>query len=94
MSNLYWFKSFQREGKVLQRIMEKIVKASIQVTMSAISMTRFLDPDTTSNALLRLGNVEDSEPVELTQEPPTTTGKLAEDVAGRVETTRGPPNEL
>ena len=48
MSNLYWFKSFQREGKVWQRIIEKIVKASIQVTMSAISMTRFLDPDTTS----------------------------------------------
>ena len=33
---------------VWQRIIEKIVKASIQVTMFAISMTRFLDPDTTS----------------------------------------------
>ena len=31
-----------------QRIIEKIVKASIQVMMSAISMTRFLDPDTIS----------------------------------------------
>ena len=31
-----------------QRIMEKIVKASIQVMMSALSMTCFLDPDTTS----------------------------------------------
>ena len=31
-----------------QRIIEKIVKASVQVMMSAISMTRFLDPDTTS----------------------------------------------
>ena len=48
ISNLYWFKSFQWEGMVWQRIIEKIVKASIQVTMSAISMTRFLDPDTTS----------------------------------------------
>ena len=29
-----------------------------------------------------------------TTEPPTTTGKLAEDVAGREETTEGPPDEL
>jgi len=48
MSNLYWFKSFQQEGKVWQRIIQKIVMASIQVMMPAISMTRFLDPDTTS----------------------------------------------
>ena len=48
MSNLYWFKFFQREGKVWQRIIEKVVKASVQVTMSAISMTRFSDPDTAS----------------------------------------------
>ena len=31
-----------------QRIIKKIVKASIQVTMSAISTTRFLDPYSTS----------------------------------------------
>ena len=48
MSNLYWFKFFQREDKAWQKIIEKVVKASVQVTMSAISMTRFLDPDTTS----------------------------------------------
>ena len=39
MSSLYW-----QEGKVWQRVIQKIVKASVQVTMSAISMTRFLDP--------------------------------------------------
>ena len=33
-------------------------------------------------------------PVAPPQEPPTTTGKLAEDVAGREETTEGPPEEL
>ena len=38
--------SLQR--KVWQRIIKKIVKASIQVTMTAISKIRFLDPDTTS----------------------------------------------
>ena len=31
--------------------------------------------------------MEDSVPVASPQEPPTTTGKLAEDVAGREETT-------
>ena len=31
-----------------QRIIEKVVKASVQVTMSAISMTHFSDPDTAS----------------------------------------------
>ena len=44
--------------------------------------------------MLRFGNVEDSDPVAPPQEPPTTTGKLAEDVAGREETTEGPPDEL
>ena len=44
--------------------------------------------------MLRFGNVEDSVPVALPQEPPTTTGKSAEDVAGREETTEGPPDEL
>ena len=44
--------------------------------------------------MLRFGNVEDSVPVAPPQEPPTTTGKLAEDVAGREETTEGPPDEL
>ena len=44
--------------------------------------------------MLRFGNVEDSIPVAPPQEPPTTTGKLAEDVAGREETTEGPPDEL
>ena len=48
MSKLYWAKSFQQEGKVWQRIKQKIVMASIQVMMPAILMTRFLDPDTTS----------------------------------------------
>ena len=48
MCNLYWFKSFQREWEVWQRIIEKIMKASIQVMMSVISMTRFLDPGTAS----------------------------------------------
>ena len=48
MSNFYWFKPFQREGKVWQRIIQKIVRASIQVTILAISTTHFLDPDTTS----------------------------------------------
>ena len=38
--------------------------------------------------------MEDSVPVASPQEPPTTTGKLAEDVAGREETTEGPPDEL
>ena len=38
--------------------------------------------------------VEDSVPVAPPQEPPTTAGKLAEDVAGRKETTEGPPDEL
>ena len=44
MSGLYWLTSFQQEGKVWQRVIQKIVKASVQVTMSAISVTRFLDP--------------------------------------------------
>ena len=44
--------------------------------------------------MLRFGNVEHSVPVAPPQEPPTTTGKLAEDVAGREETTDGPPDEL
>ena len=44
--------------------------------------------------MLRFGNVEDSVPVAPPQEPPGTTGKLAEDVAGREETTEGPPDEL
>ena len=44
--------------------------------------------------MLRFGNVEHSVPVAPPQEPPTTTGKLAEDVAGREETTEGPPDEL
>lgn len=44
--------------------------------------------------MLRLGNVDDSVPVAPPQEPPTTTGKLADDVAGREETTEGPPGEL
>ena len=56
-----------------QRIMEKIVKASIQVMMSAFSMTCF-----------------SSVPLQ----EHYTTGKLAEDVVGRVETTGVPPNEL
>ena len=32
-------------------------------------------------------------PVAPPQEPETTTGKLAEDVAGREETTEGPPDD-
>ena len=36
--------TLQQEGKVWQRVIQKIVKASVQVTMSAISMTHFLDP--------------------------------------------------
>ena len=44
--------------------------------------------------MLRFGNVEDSVPVAPPQEPPITTGKLAEDVAGREETTEGSPDEL
>ena len=44
--------------------------------------------------MLRFGNVEDSVPVAPPQEPPTTTGKLTEDVAGREETTEGPPDVL
>ena len=44
--------------------------------------------------MLRFENVEDSVPVAPPQEPPTITGKLAEDVAGREETTEGPPDEL
>ena len=44
--------------------------------------------------MLRFGNVEDSVPVAPPQEPPTTTSKLAEDVAGREETTEGPPDEM
>ena len=43
--------------------------------------------------MLRFGNLEDSDPVAPPQEPPTTTGKLVEDVAGRVETIEEPPNE-
>ena len=38
-----------------QRIIEKIVKVFIQVTMSAILMTRFLDSDTTSFPSITLG---------------------------------------
>ena len=48
MSNLYWFTSLQRKGTVWQRIIKKIVKASIRVTMSAISTIHFIEPDTTS----------------------------------------------
>ena len=48
MSNLYWFISLQRKGTVWQKILKNIVKASIQVKMSAISTTRFLDPYSTS----------------------------------------------
>ena len=44
--------------------------------------------------MLRFGNVEDSVPVAPPQEPQTTTGKLAENVAGREETTEGLPDEL
>ena len=44
--------------------------------------------------MLRFGNVEDSVPVAPPQEPPTTAGKLAEDVEGREETTEGPPDKL
>ena len=44
--------------------------------------------------MVRFGNVEDSVPVAPPQEPSTTKGKLAEDVAGREETTEGPPDEL
>ena len=43
---------------------------------------------------MRFGNVEDSVPVAPPQEPPTTTGQLAEDVAGREETTEGLPDEM
>ena len=48
VSNLYWFISLQQKGTVWQRIIKKIVKASIQMTMTAISTTRFLDPYSTS----------------------------------------------
>ena len=51
-------------------------------------------PGPTTKALLRLGNVEDSDLVMPPQEPPTTTGKFVEEVAGRVETTEGLVNEL
>ena len=44
--------------------------------------------------MLRFGNVEDSVPVAPPQEPLTTKGTLAEDVAGREETTEGTPDEL
>ena len=38
--------------------------------------------------------MEDSDPVRPLKEPPTITGKFAEDLVGRVETTKGVPNEL